>query len=56
MNKRPKDSPPSQVYFWADEWQEGERQADEDIRAGRTKRFDNAEDAIAWLDSEDDDS
>jgi len=51
MNRRPKDSPPSQAYFWTEEWQEGEREADEDIRLGRTKSFANVEDAIAWLDS-----
>ena len=25
----------SQAWFWTREWQEGEREADEDIRAGR---------------------
>jgi len=29
----------SQVYFWTDEWQRGEREAREDIRRGRVKRF-----------------
>jgi bifunctional DNA-binding transcriptional regulator/antitoxin component of YhaV-PrlF toxin-antitoxin module len=28
---------PSQAYFWTKEWQEGEREADEDIRTGRVK-------------------
>ena len=27
---------PSQAYFWTKEWQKGEREADEDIRSGRT--------------------
>ncbi len=38
-----------QAWFWTKRWQEGERQADEDIRAGRGRTFDNAEDAIAYL-------
>ena len=25
----------SQAYFWTRKWQEGEREADEDIKAGR---------------------
>lgn len=28
-----------QAYFWTPEWQEGEREASEDIRKGRVKRF-----------------
>ena len=39
-----------QAWFWTKEWQEGEREADEDIKAGRTKEFDNAEDFIKELD------
>lgn len=27
---------PDQAWFWTEEWQKGEREADEDIRAGRT--------------------
>jgi len=30
---------PSQSYFWTKEWQEGEREAEEDIRKGRVKKF-----------------
>jgi len=30
---------PSQAYFWTKEWQAGEREAEEDIRKGRVKRF-----------------
>ena len=29
----------SQAYFWTDTWQRGEREAHEDIRRGRVKRF-----------------
>ena len=32
---------PSQAYFWTKEWQEGERDAEADIRAGRVKTFKN---------------
>jgi len=38
-----------QVWFWTKRWQEGEREAEEDIRAGRLHHFDNVEDAIAFL-------
>ena len=30
---------PSQAYFWTRAWQAGEREAEEDIRKGRIKRF-----------------
>ncbi len=30
---------PSQAYFWTKEWQTGEREAEEDIRKGRIKKF-----------------
>ncbi len=41
----------SQTYFWTREWQEGEREADEDIRAGRIKTFDSVDELIAELKS-----
>jgi len=41
----------SQTYFWTREWQEGEREADEDIRAGRLKTFDSVDELIAELKS-----
>ena len=40
----------SQDYFWTPEWQKDEREADEDIEAGRVKRFSTAEELIADLD------
>ena len=39
----------SQSYFWTDEWQRGEREAQEDIRQGRTKRFRSAKALLADL-------
>jgi len=39
----------SQAYFWTEEWQEGERKADEDIKAGRVKRFKSAREAVRYL-------
>lgn len=38
-----------QEYFWTSEWQEAEREADEDIKAGRIRRFSNAQEAIDYL-------
>jgi AbrB family looped-hinge helix DNA binding protein len=38
-----------QAWFWTKRWQEGERQADEDIKAGRVHEFPDAEGAIAYL-------
>ncbi len=40
----------SQAYFWTKEWQEAEKEASEDIRAGRVKTFDSVEDLIKDLD------
>jgi bifunctional DNA-binding transcriptional regulator/antitoxin component of YhaV-PrlF toxin-antitoxin module len=37
---------PSQAYFWTKEWQAGEREAEEDIRKGRVKKFKNARSLI----------
>lgn len=39
----------SQAYFWSKGWQEAEREASEDIRAGRVKAFDSAEELIEDL-------
>ena len=46
-----------QAYFWTEEWQRGEREADEDIAAGRVSGpFDNAEDLIASLNADDEEA
>jgi AbrB family looped-hinge helix DNA binding protein len=39
----------SQAYFWTEEWQGGEREAQEDIRRGRVKRFRSAKALVADL-------
>jgi AbrB family looped-hinge helix DNA binding protein len=39
----------SQAYFWTEEWQLGEREATEDIKRGRVKRFRSAKALIADL-------
>lgn len=41
--------PRDQLWYWTPEWQAGERQADEDIRAGRVESFRSAEDLIRNL-------
>ena len=38
-----------QAWFWTKRWQEGESEAEEDIRAGRIHRFDSAEEALTFL-------
>ena len=40
----------SQAYFWTKKWQEGEREADEDIKAGRVQTFDSVDALIKDLD------
>ncbi|HHT09918.1 MAG TPA: AbrB/MazE/SpoVT family DNA-binding domain-containing protein, partial [Candidatus Atribacteria bacterium] len=39
----------NQAYFWTEEWQKGERKADEDIKIGRVKRFKSTADAVKYL-------
>jgi len=39
----------SQAYFWTKEWQEAEREASEDIKAGWVKTFDTAEELVKDL-------
>jgi len=38
-----------QAYFWTEEWQKGERKADEDIKTGRVKRFKSTAEAVKYL-------
>lgn len=39
----------SQAYFWTKEWQEAEREASADIKAGRVKAFDSVEELFEDL-------
>lgn len=39
-----------QAWFWTKEWQDAEKEAEEDIRSGRVKRFKNAQELIKDLD------
>ena len=39
-----------QSWFWAKEWQEAEKEAEEDIKSGRVKKFKNVQELIANLD------
>jgi len=39
----------SQAWFWTERWQQMEREADEDIAAGRLETFDDVESFIAAL-------
>lgn len=40
----------SQAYFWTKEWQEAEKKATEDIKAGRIRVFDTVDQLIKDLD------
>ena len=40
---------PDQAYFWTEEWQRGEREADEDLREGRYCDFDDPEKLLEHL-------
>ena len=42
----------SQAWYWTKEWQEGEREAQADIEAGRVKKYDSVKDFLASLDEE----
>jgi antitoxin PrlF len=44
--------PADQAWFWAPEWQAGEREADEDIAAGRGSHFGSTEEFLSGLDRE----
>lgn len=41
--------PKDQAWFWSEEWQKEEMEAEEDIKAGRVKSFDNIEDLLKSL-------
>lgn len=39
----------SQAYFWTNKWQQAEKEADEDIKAGRVRTFDSVEELLEDL-------
>ncbi len=39
----------TQDYYWTPEWQKGEREADADIKAGRTTLFTSSAELISYL-------
>jgi antitoxin MazE len=41
--------PRDQAWFWAKEWQEKEKEADEDFKKGRFKEFDGLDDLLKDL-------
>ncbi len=41
----------TQAWFWTSNWQAKEREADEDLAAGRVERFESDEDFLAALDA-----
>ena len=45
------DRDPDQAWFWTPEWQQMEREADEDIAAGRVESFDSGEAFLAALEA-----
>jgi antitoxin PrlF len=43
--------PPDQVWFWTERWQRMEREAQEDIEAGRVHHFESMDEALTMLDN-----
>jgi len=41
--------PPDQAWFWTEQWQKAEREAQADINAGRVHRYASADEAISAL-------
>ncbi len=42
--------PADQCWFWTERWQRMEREADEDIAAGRVRQHENVDDLLSALD------
>ena len=40
-----------QAWFWTERWQQMEREADQDLAAGRVSRFDDADEFLTSLDA-----
>lgn len=39
----------SQSYFWTDEWQKGEKEAEQAKKKGKFKDFKKPDEAVKWL-------
>jgi hypothetical protein len=48
---KPTQVPKDQAWYWTEQWQQWEREADEDIVAGRVKAFNSINDLIESLDA-----
>lgn len=46
--------PADQQWFWTEEWQAGEREAQADLEAGQVRRFNSAEELMKDLMSDED--
>lgn len=53
MPKQKKTKGSGQEYFWTEEWQKEDAEADEDIKAGRVSKTKNVKELIQKLKSED---
>jgi bifunctional DNA-binding transcriptional regulator/antitoxin component of YhaV-PrlF toxin-antitoxin module len=50
--RTPQPIDPDQAWFWTKEWQAGEREADEEIKAGKGEFFASGEEFLAALEAE----
>ena len=41
-----------QTWFWTEEWQAAEREAEDELRAGQVREFDTLDELIADLDAD----
>ena len=48
---KPRAVPDDQAWYWAEQWQRWERQADQDIAAGRVREFRSVDGLFADLDA-----
>ena len=51
VQRKPRNVPKDQEWYWSKQWQEWERQADEELARGEFKEFDSVEELIADLHS-----
>jgi len=42
---------PDQAWWWTEQWQKKEREAERDMKEGKVKKFSNVEDLIKNLES-----